>query len=784
VETKADGTGVVVPAQSITAGSLITAYAIQRSATSNFVGNVAAPWSLSAMNGGVVAGDLVPAGDSKSATFTGHAAGTTKIRVTSAGLSSVDSGLLTVVGGTATQVRVETAADGSGTVVPAQNVVAARSVKMYAIRRDTYGNFVDNVAASAWTLPSITGGVVSTDLIPASDAKSATFIGNQTGTATVRATSGALATVDSGVLNVVPATVASVVISQIYGGGGNASATYQSDFVELFNRTANPVNMSGWSIQYASSTGSSFANVVPLTNANSTIPAYSYYLIKLAAGTNVAADFSADITNTTVNAGAGGGKVALANTTTALGVVSLPDSRVIDFVGYAANQFEGTGSAPGPSDNASSVIRNSGGCSDTDNNAGDFTLGVPSPRTTANSSSACPPNPPTVSSIANQSIDANTSVGPLTFTVNDAETAATSLIVTTTSDNQTLLPNANISVGGSGIVRNITLHPVSGQTGTALVTITVKDTDNMTATSSFNLFVGGGPALGIVFSENFDEYADGTSLSFANNSPWFHTSGTNYELIVSNYAAQVSLYLTNSEDINASLAGGPFTVASGTVLYVGFTLNQTSLPGANGDYFIHLRDVSGTNFAAKVFASTGNAASGKFRLGVSNRANTPPNVQFPLDLSLNTTYRVVVRYKIGVASSTIWVNPASPNDVGATATDTSTPFDVSGIGIRESGTPTTPTTAGSQAIDNIIVSSAFSDVTTFPPSAPSLTATISGNALQITWPTNNNSGFVLQTAGTVNALTWNAVNGVSVSGANYTVTVPFTASPAYFRLKQ
>ncbi|MGZ5567413.1 MAG: hypothetical protein ACXWKG_10390, partial [Limisphaerales bacterium] len=153
-------------------------------------------------------------------------------------------------------------------------------------------------------------------------------------------------------------------------------------------------------------------------------------------------------------------------------------------------------------------------------------------------------------------------------------------------------------------------------------------------------------------------------------------------------------------------------------------------------------------------------------------------------LSLNTTYRVVVRYKIGVASSTIWVNPASPNDVGATATDTSTPFDVSGIGIRESGTPTTPTTAGSQAIDNIIVSSAFSDVTTFPPSAPSLTATISGNALQITWPTNNNSGFVLQTAGTVNALTWNAVNGVSVSGANYTVTVPFTASPAYFRLKQ
>ena len=48
---------------------------------------------------------------------------------------------------------------------------------------------------------------------------------------------------------------ASVVISQVYGGGGNSGATYRNDFVELFNRGAEPVSLAGWSIQYASATG-------------------------------------------------------------------------------------------------------------------------------------------------------------------------------------------------------------------------------------------------------------------------------------------------------------------------------------------------------------------------------------------------------------------------------------------------------------------------------------------------------------------------------------------------
>ena len=46
-----------------------------------------------------------------------------------------------------------------------------------------------------------------------------------------------------------------IVISQVYGGGGNTGATYTHDFVELFNRGTSTVLLEGWSIQYTSAAG-------------------------------------------------------------------------------------------------------------------------------------------------------------------------------------------------------------------------------------------------------------------------------------------------------------------------------------------------------------------------------------------------------------------------------------------------------------------------------------------------------------------------------------------------
>lgn len=37
-----------------------------------------------------------------------------------------------------------------------------------------------------------------------------------------------------------------VVISQVYGGGGNSGAAIKSDFIELFNRGNSTVSLNGW----------------------------------------------------------------------------------------------------------------------------------------------------------------------------------------------------------------------------------------------------------------------------------------------------------------------------------------------------------------------------------------------------------------------------------------------------------------------------------------------------------------------------------------------------------
>gem|GEM_PF-4648401 len=72
----------------------------------------------------------------------------------------------------------------------------------------------------------------------------------------------------------------SVVISQVYGGGGNSGAQYKNDFIELFNRSELMIDLTNWSVQYAAS-GSASWSVTPLSGS---IGPRKYYLIQLASG--------------------------------------------------------------------------------------------------------------------------------------------------------------------------------------------------------------------------------------------------------------------------------------------------------------------------------------------------------------------------------------------------------------------------------------------------------------------------------------------------------------------
>ncbi len=221
VETKADGTGKVVPDTTLPSGSALTVYAISRDALDNFVGNIPASWSLVSSTGGVVAGDLIPGG--ASAVFTGHVIGSTRIRATSGVLTPTNSGTIVVTFGPAAKVRVETKADGTGKVAPDTTLPSGSAMVVYSNSRDASDNFVANIAADSWSLIAKvppTGGVVDGDLVASPDRRSAVFTGHVIGSAQIRAASGVLTPVPSGANSVVPGPAARVRVETAADGTG------------------------------------------------------------------------------------------------------------------------------------------------------------------------------------------------------------------------------------------------------------------------------------------------------------------------------------------------------------------------------------------------------------------------------------------------------------------------------------------------------------------------------------------------------------------------------------
>ena len=179
-------------------------------------------------------------------------------------------------------------------------------------------------------------------------------------------------------------------ISQIYGGGGNSGATLRNDFIEIFNADNQTVSLTGWSVQYATAAGTGTWQV---TNLSGSIAPGHYYLIQEFGGGGGTTDLLTVDAAGTINLGATAGKVALVNLTTPLTGACPSSASIIDLVGYGntATCFEGTGAAPAPSsNNLQSALRNSNGCTDTNSNATDFTVGTAHPRNTASATNQCP----------------------------------------------------------------------------------------------------------------------------------------------------------------------------------------------------------------------------------------------------------------------------------------------------------------------------------------------------------------------------------------------------------
>lgn len=171
-----------------------------------------------------------------------------------------------------------------------------------------------------------------------------------------------------------------IVISQVYGGGGNSGATLTNDFVELHNRTTSPISVSGWSVQYTSRSGTTWA----VTNLSGVIQPGGYYLVEEGKGSGGTQALPTPDATGNISMGASDGKVALSSSNAPLtGGNPSNDPAVSDFVGLGtADASEGTGTALGAG-NDMAVIRRVAGSQDTNDNRADFTAGTPSPRNSA-----------------------------------------------------------------------------------------------------------------------------------------------------------------------------------------------------------------------------------------------------------------------------------------------------------------------------------------------------------------------------------------------------------------
>ncbi len=190
-----------------------------------------------------------------------------------------------------------------------------------------------------------------------------------------------------------------VVISQIYGGGANVGAIYNADFVELHNRSARAVSLSGWSLQYASASGSSWKSQLSVLPSTARIVAGSYVLVALgpAGTTGVSLPSSALKPSKQIDLSATSGKIVLVRDSVALSGDCPSGSSIADLVGYGtANCAEGESAAAPLSSvlaaNRSSASGSEMACADSQVNASDFFKATPAPHGSTINVCQCPSN--------------------------------------------------------------------------------------------------------------------------------------------------------------------------------------------------------------------------------------------------------------------------------------------------------------------------------------------------------------------------------------------------------
>ena len=301
-----------------------------------------------------------------------------------------------------------------------------------------------------------------------------------------------------------------IVISQVYGGGGNANATYRNDYVELFNRSAGAVSLSGLSLQYGSAAGnfgSSAGNIFALPNV--TLQPGQYFLFAGNSGGAVGATTpTPDAIQTAFTMAAGAGKVVLVNGTAALNCGATATvctaaqlAQFVDAVAYGAQtgSYTGEGGTQAPTLSATAAaFRTSGGCTDTDNNSADFPApaATPAPRNTSSTVNPCGGSATPTLSINDVAVaEGNSGTTTATFTVTSTQAAPAggiSFTAATADNTATVADNDYVALPA-------TVFTIAAGTTTATVSVTVNG--DTTSEPNENFFVNLSGATGATIAD-------------------------------------------------------------------------------------------------------------------------------------------------------------------------------------------------------------------------------------------------------------------------------------------
>ncbi|MDZ4800190.1 MAG: ExeM/NucH family extracellular endonuclease [Bryobacteraceae bacterium] len=393
---------------------------------------------------------------------------------------------------------------------------------------------------------------------------------------------------------------AKIVISQVYGGGGSSSttaplSTYQRDYIELFNAGDAAQSINGWTLKYASASGTSWTKI---TLPNVSIQPGKYHLVVTGTAGSTGTVLTGDTDGGgSINASATDGKIALFSGDPTITAACPTNAALVDFVGFGtANCAETTATAAMARNTA--ALRKSNGCTDTGNNSADFNVTTPNPRTSALTAAPCSggggSTNPVISGTANPSTVApggNTTLSG-TLTAGTVPTSASF----TVACNLTTVGGSNptsATVNGTSWTLAVT---VTANTTTGSKTIACTVTDDQSRTGSVNITLGVAAPTGGVCGDSKTQIS--TIQGSGATSPVTGQTVTIEGIVVGDFQGASGLngfYVQDEGDGNPATSDGIFIDESTTALgavsvgqrvrltgVVAETFSQTVLNGTSG----------------------------------------------------------------------------------------------------------------------------------------------------------------------------------------------------------